>query len=60
MLRGISNTGPFGQAKQCVINAFDTDYLMSAGEVMANVEGLHGNAITGNRTRHLRIRSRTP
>jgi hypothetical protein len=35
MLRGISNTGPFGHAKHCVINAFDTDYLLSADEVMA-------------------------
>jgi hypothetical protein len=34
MLRGISSNGPFGQAKQCVINAFDTNYLMSADEVM--------------------------
>jgi hypothetical protein len=35
MLRGIFSTGPFGQAKQCVINAFDTGYLLSAVEVMA-------------------------
>jgi hypothetical protein len=35
MLRGMSNNGPFGQAKQCVINAFDTNYLLSADEVMA-------------------------
>jgi hypothetical protein len=35
ILRGISSTGPFSQAKQCVINAFDTDYLLSADEVMA-------------------------
>jgi hypothetical protein len=35
MLRGISSTGPFGQAKHSVINAFDTDYLLSADEVMA-------------------------
>jgi hypothetical protein len=35
MLRGISsNTGSFGKTKQCVINAFDTDYLLSANEVM--------------------------
>jgi hypothetical protein len=27
MLGGISSTYPFGQAKQCVINAFDTDYM---------------------------------
>jgi hypothetical protein len=37
MLRGTSNTGPFGQAKQCVINAFDTNYLLSADEVMAGI-----------------------
>jgi hypothetical protein len=37
MLRGISSTGPFGEAKQCVINAFDTDYLLSADEVMPNI-----------------------
>jgi hypothetical protein len=35
MLRGISNTGPFGQAKQCVFNAFDTYYMLSGDEVMA-------------------------
>jgi hypothetical protein len=43
MLRGISRTGPFGQAKQCVINAFDTDYLMSADKVMANILHLAHN-----------------
>jgi hypothetical protein len=37
MLRGISCTYHFGQAKQCVINAFDTNYLLSADEVMANI-----------------------
>jgi hypothetical protein len=37
MLRGICHTGPFGQAKQCVINAFDTDYMLSADKVMANI-----------------------
>jgi hypothetical protein len=36
-LRGISNNGPFGKAKQCVINAFDTNYLLFADEVMANI-----------------------
>jgi hypothetical protein len=30
MLRGISTTSPYGQAKQCVINAFDTKYFLSA------------------------------
>jgi hypothetical protein len=43
MLRGISNNGPFGQAKQCVINALDTNYLMSADEVMANILQLAQN-----------------
>jgi hypothetical protein len=43
MLRGISSTGPFSQAKQCVINAFDTDYLMSADEVMAIIPHLAHN-----------------
>jgi hypothetical protein len=36
MLRGISSNGPHGQDKQCVINAFDTDYLMSSDGVMAS------------------------
>jgi hypothetical protein len=43
MLRGISISGPHGQAKQCVINAFDTDYLLSADEVMANILHLAHN-----------------
>jgi hypothetical protein len=43
MLRGISNNGPHGQAKQCVINAFDTYYLMSADEVMASILHLAHN-----------------
>jgi hypothetical protein len=43
MLRGISSTSPFGQANQCVINSFDTDYLMSADEVMANILHLAHN-----------------
>jgi hypothetical protein len=30
MLRGISSNGPHGHAKLCVINALDTDYLLSA------------------------------
>jgi hypothetical protein len=37
MQRGISSTGPFGVSKQCVINAFDTDDLLSADEVMASI-----------------------
>jgi hypothetical protein len=43
MLRGISNNGPHGQAKQCVINAFDIDYMMSADEVMASILHLAHN-----------------
>jgi hypothetical protein len=50
MLRGISSTGLFGHAKQCGINAFGANYLLSAGEVMASIfhlahnmeEELHG------------------
>jgi hypothetical protein len=34
-LRGISSTGHLGHAKQCAINALDTNYLLSADEVMA-------------------------
>jgi hypothetical protein len=37
MIRGISNTGHFGMAKQCVVNAFDTSYLLSADEAMARI-----------------------
>jgi hypothetical protein len=43
MLRGIFNTGPFGQAKQCVITAFDTNYMLLAHEVMANILHLAHN-----------------
>jgi hypothetical protein len=43
MLRGISSNGPHGQAKQCVMNAFDTDYLLSADEVMASILHLAHN-----------------
>jgi hypothetical protein len=43
MLRGISSTGPFGEAKQCAINVFDIAYLMSADEVMANILHLAHN-----------------
>jgi hypothetical protein len=43
MLRGISCSGPHGQAKQSVINAFDTDYLLSADEVMASILHLAHN-----------------
>jgi hypothetical protein len=43
MLRGISSSGPPGKAKQCVINAFDTDYLLSVDEVMASILHLAHN-----------------
>jgi hypothetical protein len=43
MLRGISSSGPHGQAKQFVINAFDRDYLLSADEVMACILHLAHN-----------------
>jgi hypothetical protein len=43
MHRGISSTGHFGDAKQCVINAFETNYLLSADEVMANILHLAQN-----------------
>jgi hypothetical protein len=43
MLRGINHTGHFGQAKQCVITAFDTNYLLSADEEMANILHLAPN-----------------
>jgi hypothetical protein len=43
MLRGFSSTGPFDQDKQRVINAFDTDYMLSDGEVMANILHLAHN-----------------
>jgi hypothetical protein len=43
MLRGISNTGHFGEANECVINAFDTNYLLSVDEVMANILHLAQN-----------------
>jgi hypothetical protein len=42
-LRGISSTGPFGQAKQCLNNALDIHYLLSAHEVMANILHLAHN-----------------
>jgi hypothetical protein len=37
MIRGLSNVGHYGQAKQCVINAFDTDFILSAGRVMSSI-----------------------
>jgi hypothetical protein len=36
MLRGISSTGPFGQAKRCVINVFDTNYMLPVDDVMTS------------------------
>jgi hypothetical protein len=43
MLRGISSNGPHGQAKQRVVNAVDTDYMLSADEVMASILHLAHN-----------------
>ena len=43
MLRGISSNGPHGQAKKCVINAFDTNYMLSDDEVMASILHLAHN-----------------
>jgi hypothetical protein len=37
MIRGMSNVGQYGEAKQCVINAFDTDFIMSADRVMSSI-----------------------
>jgi hypothetical protein len=37
MMRGIFSTGHFGQVKLRVINVFDTNYFMSADDVMANI-----------------------
>jgi hypothetical protein len=50
MLRDISINGPFGQAKQCVITAFDTNFLMSADKVMAKI--LH---LAQNMDNHLQL-----
>jgi hypothetical protein len=43
MLRGISSNGPHGKAKQYVINAFGTHYMLSADEVMASILHLAHN-----------------
>jgi hypothetical protein len=43
MLRGISSNGPFSQAKKCVMNAFDTNNLVSADEAMAIILHLAQN-----------------
>jgi hypothetical protein len=37
MIRGLSNVGQYGQAKQCVINAFDTDFIISPQRVMGSI-----------------------
>jgi hypothetical protein len=37
MIRGLSNVGQYGQAKHCVINAFDTDFILSADRVMGSI-----------------------
>jgi hypothetical protein len=37
LIRGLSNVGQYGQAKQCVINAFDTDFILSADKVMSSI-----------------------
>jgi hypothetical protein len=37
MIRGLSNVGRYGQAKQCVIYAFDTDFILSANRVMGSI-----------------------
>jgi hypothetical protein len=37
MIRGLSNVGQYGHAKQCVINACDTDFIVSADRVMSNI-----------------------
>jgi hypothetical protein len=37
MIRGMSNVWQYGQAKQCVNNAFDTDFILSADRVMRSI-----------------------
>jgi hypothetical protein len=37
MIRGLSNVGEYGQAKQCVIYAFDTDFILSVDRVMGTI-----------------------
>jgi hypothetical protein len=39
----ISSNGPHGEAKHCVINAFDADYMLSVDEVMASILHLAHN-----------------
>jgi hypothetical protein len=36
-IRGLSNVGQYGHAKQCVISAFDTDFILSADRVMGSI-----------------------
>jgi hypothetical protein len=43
MMRGISSTSHYGHAKHCVINGFDTNYLMSVDEKMAIILHLAQN-----------------
>jgi hypothetical protein len=37
MIRGLSSVGHYSHAKQCVINAFDTDFILSADRVMGSI-----------------------
>jgi hypothetical protein len=37
MIRGLSNVGQHGQAKQSVMNASDIDFIMSADRVMGSI-----------------------
>jgi hypothetical protein len=43
MMRGKFSNCPFGEAKHCVINAFDTNYLLCVDEVMASTLHLTQN-----------------
>jgi hypothetical protein len=37
VIRGLSNVGHYRYAKQCVINVFDSDFILSAGMVMGSI-----------------------
>jgi hypothetical protein len=37
MIHGLSNVGQYGQAKQCIMNAFDTYFNMPADNVMGSI-----------------------
>jgi hypothetical protein len=37
MIRGLSNVGQYGRAKQCNINAFESDFIQSADRVMGRI-----------------------